>query len=68
VNPYIGAEFFFPIFTQPERYVEKNRFMAGFEYNIAKKHSLELAYMFQRDYLPHILDINIVSVGYNLKF
>jgi outer membrane protein assembly factor BamA len=68
VNPYIGAEFFFPIFTQTERFVEKNRFMAGFEYNIGKKHSLELEYMFQRDYLPHISDINIVSVGYNLKF
>lgn len=68
VNPYISAEFFFPMFTKTERDVEKNRFMAGFEYNIAKKHSIELEYMFQRDYLPHISDINIVSVNYSIKF
>jgi hypothetical protein len=68
VNPYISAEFFFPMFTSTERHVDKNRFMAGFDYNIAKKHSVEIEYMFQRDFLPHISDINIVSVGYNLKF
>ncbi len=68
VNPYLSTELFFPMFTQSERFVEKNRFMAGIAYKIAKKHSLELEYMFQRDYFPHISDINIVSVCYNLKF
>jgi hypothetical protein len=68
VNPYLSSELFFPMFTQSERSVEKNRFMAGIEYNIAKKHSFDLEYMFQRDYFPHISDINIVSFCYNLKF
>ncbi|HBC77291.1 MAG TPA: hypothetical protein DEO60_00960 [Bacteroidales bacterium] len=68
VNPYISTELFFPMFGQSERIVEKNRFMAGIGYNISKKNSLELEYMFQRDYFPHISDINVVSVGYNFKF
>jgi hypothetical protein len=68
VNPYLSSEFFFPIFTQSERVVEKNRFMAGIEYKIAKKHSFDLEYMHQRDFLPHISDINVVSAGYNFKF
>jgi opacity protein-like surface antigen len=68
VNPYLSSELFFPMFTQSERSVEKNRFMAGIEYKIAKKHSFDLEYMFQRDYFPHISDINIVSFCYNLKF
>ena len=68
VNPYIAAELFFPMFAETERIVEKNRLMAGVEYNVSKKHSFGLEYMHQRDYLPHISDINIVSVGYNLKF
>jgi hypothetical protein len=68
VNPYIAAEIFCPMFTKTTRYVDKDRFMAGLEYNIAKKHSVEVEYMFQRDFLPHIKDINVISVGYNLKF
>jgi hypothetical protein len=68
LNPYISAEFFFPVFSEVTRSVEKNRFMAGFDYNISKTHSMELEYMFQRDFLPHISDINVVSINYNFKF
>jgi hypothetical protein len=67
-NPFIAAELFFPMFTETERYVEKNRFMAGFEYNISKKHSIELEYMFQRDFMPKLRDMNIISVNYQIKF
>lgn len=68
VNPYVSAELFFPMFTKTTRYVEKNRFMSGIEYNISKKHTAGLEYMFQRDYLPHISDINVISVNYEIKF
>jgi predicted porin len=68
VNPYISAELFFPMFRQTTRKVEKDRFMAGVEYNISKKHSVDLEYMFQRDFLPHISDINVISLNYNIKF
>ena len=41
---------------------------AGVELRILKQHSVEVEYIFQRDYLPHISDINIISVNYNFKF
>jgi opacity protein-like surface antigen len=68
VNPFISAEIFCPVSSDKKRSVEKNRFQAGVEYNISKEQSIDAEYIFQRDYLPHIADLNIVSLGYNLKF
>jgi predicted porin len=68
VNPYISAELFFPMFTTAERSIEKKRFVAGAEYNISKKHSVEAEYMFQRDHYPKLLDMNIISLNYQIKF
>jgi len=68
VNPYLSAELFFPMVSVSERTVEKERFMAGFEYNISKKNSIELEYMFQRDFFPKLSDINVISLNYNIKF
>jgi len=68
VNPYLSAEIFCPVSSDKKRSIDKNRFMAGVEYNITKKHSIDAEYMFQRDYLPHIADINVITIGYNLKF
>jgi hypothetical protein len=68
VNPFISVEFFCPVFTSSEKAVDKNRFMGGIEYNISKKHTIELEYIHQRDYLPHMSDENIISVSYDFKF
>lgn len=68
VNPFLSAEIFLPVFTEAGRTIDKNRFMFGAEYNITKKQSVELEYIFQRDYLPKLSDINIISVQYNFKF
>jgi len=68
VNPFIYAESFFPLFSDKSRTIEKNRLAAGIEFRIAKKHSIEAEYLFQRDYLPSISDINIISINYNIKF
>lgn len=67
VNPYVAAEIFCPMFTKTSRNIDKDRFIFGVEYNI-KRTSIELEYMFQRDFLPHISDLNVISVGYNVKF
>lgn len=67
VNPYVSTEVFCPMFTGAERNIDKNRFMLGLEYNISKKHSIDIEYMFQRDFLPHIKDINIISVEYKIN-
>jgi hypothetical protein len=68
VNPFISAEIFCPVSSDRKRSVEKNRVMAGVEYNISKNHSVEAEFMHQRDYLPHMADIVVISLGYNLKF
>lgn len=68
VNPYVSAEVFLPVFAEISRKVDKNRFVLGLEYNISKKHSVEAEYIFQRDYLPHLSDINILSLNYNINF
>jgi len=68
LNPYIYVESFCPVFSDKSKTIEKNRFSAGVEFSIAKRHSAELEYIFQRDYLPHLSDMNIISINYNIKF
>jgi hypothetical protein len=68
VDPYITYETFSVVFTGSDRLVAKNRFEAGLEYKIAKKQSIGLAYIFERDFQPHLSDMNIISVGYSVKF
>jgi hypothetical protein len=68
VNPYIYVESFCPMFSGNSGTIGKNRYSAGLEFKITKQQSFEAEYIFQRDYLPHISDINIISVNYNIKF
>ena len=68
VNPYIYMESFSPMFSDKERTIEKIRYTAGAELRILKQHSVEVEYIFQRDYLPNISDINIISINYNIRF
>lgn len=68
LNPYVSAEIFIPMFTETTRSVDKNRFEGGVEYSFNKKHSIELEYMLQRDYLPKLSDISVISVNYSFDF
>jgi hypothetical protein len=68
VNPYSYVEMFCPMFSEKSGTIGKCRYSAGLEYRIAKRQSLEAEYIFQRDYLPHISDKNIISLNYNIKF
>lgn len=68
LNPYFYFESFIPLNKEPERFVGKNRIAVGAELKIFKGHSFEAEYIFERDWLPSISDIGIISLGYNLKF
>lgn len=68
LNPYATYESFSPLFENSVRLIGKERIAAGFEYKIVKKHSIELEYIFERDYIPRISDLSIISVSYNVKF
>jgi len=68
LNPYIYAETFLPLNDDSDKVIGKNRFGTGLEFSIAKRHSVEVEYLFQRDFLPNRLDENIISVNYSIKF
>jgi hypothetical protein len=68
LNPYVFTELFCPVFRDPERTTDKSRIGAGFEYNITKKQSIETEYMFQRDFLPKLKDLHLLSVNYKFSF
>lgn len=68
INPFIYSETFIPMNKEPERLIGKNRFAGGMEYKISKQHSVEAAYIFQRDYLPSVADEHILNIGYNFRF
>jgi hypothetical protein len=67
VNPYLYYESFYPMFASSDRIVGKNRFSAGIVIKISQAHSVDIGYIFQRDYLPRTTDMNIISLEYNLK-
>jgi len=67
LNPYLFVESFTPLFSDKTRTIEKERLGAGLDFSIAKHHSASLEYKFQRDYLPHLSDINVISITYNIK-
>jgi hypothetical protein len=67
LNPYIYYETFCPMFANSDRLIGKNRYSIGLEYKISGMHFVEIEYIYQRDYLPKLSDINIISLNYNLK-
>lgn len=68
VDPYAYFETFVPMFSDNSGLFGKNRFSGGIEFNITKKQSVDAEYIFQRDFMPHVSDLNIISVNYNIKF
>ena len=67
VNPYLYYESFSPMFSDKTKTIEKERLGAGLDFSIAKHHSASIEYIFQRDFLPHLSDINVISITYNIK-
>ncbi len=68
VNPFLSYESFSPMFINSTRFIDKKRFGSGLEFKLTYKQSVELEYIFQRDYEPDLFDLNIISLNYNLKF
>lgn len=68
LKAYVYCEPFIPVFSNSGLKVSKNRLSAGAELQIANKSSVELEYIFQRDYQPHISNEHIISLSYKIKF
>jgi hypothetical protein len=67
LRPYVYSEVFLPMFSD-QNGAGKVRYSAGMEFRITKNNSIETEYIYQRDYLPHLSDMNIISLNYNIKF
>jgi Protein of unknown function (DUF2490) len=68
VDPYMFGEIFCPLFKDSEYVIDKKRIGAGAELTITVHHYIDMEYLFQRDYSPHLYDENILSFGYTFKF
>lgn len=68
VNPYLYYESFSGLNGVSSHVIDKDRFSAGIELKITRKHSVELGYILQRDFEPKNYNLNILSLNYNLKF
>lgn len=64
------AEWFSPFVRTMKRprYVDQKRLSIGLSYKIKKKQNIELAYIHKREFNKSIVDLNILSIGYNFKF
>lgn len=67
-SPYISLEYFYPLFNKIGNFADKKRSTIGMEYKITKKNTINLEYIFQRDYLPQLADIHIISLNYQFSF
>jgi hypothetical protein len=68
VDPYIGFESFTKLTVSPEYIIDKARISAGFDYRINNKHSAQLEYILERDAIPELYYIHIVSATYSFAF
>lgn len=68
VNPYLIFETFSPVFRSEGRLIDKSRSTIGLECKITRKHIVETEYIYQRDNVPHLSIMHIVSLSYTLKF
>ncbi len=68
VNPYISYEIALPMFNENVSGVDRSRFIAGAGYNLSKNHTIELEYIFERDFYPKMSDISIISLNYKFTF
>ena len=68
INPYTYCELFSPVISDSGSMISKYRLSAGAEINLKGKTSIEAEYIFQRDFLPHLSNRHIVSIGYNVRF
>jgi hypothetical protein len=68
LKPYVYYESFIPVFSDSGYSIDRYRISAGAELQISRKSSVDLGYIFQRDYQPHLSDENIVSINYKIKF
>jgi hypothetical protein len=67
INPYVSVEWFYPLNNYAVKYANQKRLAGGIEYKFNKRHSIDAEFIFQREYLPGVSDMGILSFSYNLE-
>lgn len=68
INPYLYAESFTPVFSEYDKIIGEYWLGSGFELKITGKQAFEIEYIFQRDMLPKVRDLHVLSLNYNIRF
>lgn len=68
ITPFIYVESFTPLFTASGFEISKYRAAAGAEVKINRHSSLEIGYLYQREFKKEIVTSHIILLSYNLKF
>jgi len=67
VNPGISFETFSRMFEATDKTIDKYRISLGLVYKINKKNSVELDYMYERDFLPRLIVMDLIYLTYSFK-
>jgi hypothetical protein len=68
-TPYISGEVYVPIFYNEYKPIDKVRIEAGAEYEISKQQSINLGYLFQREFFENNPKTDyVIQLGYKFSF
>ncbi len=67
IEPFVYYESWSKIFEATVKTIEKYRLSAGATYKLRKKNKIGIGYIFQRDYLPHLKNLNVISLTCDFK-
>lgn len=67
INPFIYAESFTPVFSDYDKKIGEYWLSSGIEMKITSKQKFELEYIYQRDMIPKIKDLHVLSLNYSIK-
>lgn len=68
INPFIYAESFTPVFSDYDKKISEYWLSSGIEMKITRRQALETEYIFQRDMMPKVKDLHVISINYNIRF
>lgn len=67
-KPYLSFEPFIPVFKGADPSIGKYRLAAGSELYITGKSSIDIGYIFERDFKPAVINLHILNLGYKIRF
>lgn len=69
IQPYIYAELFSPLKRPYDIFIDHSRYCLGVEYAINRMHSIDVFYMFQKEYNVRNPETDhIIGIGYYISF